>query len=356
MKQNRIGLYQTGILTFFLTRCFFLVGLVPFLFQTSGIDSLISIIGGTLLGLGIVFFYSKLMQKMKNQSLFQVILQRFPKPFAYLLFFLLLSGLLLWGGFLLSQIALYINNSYLMDLTISIIVLTFLAICYCMAKGGLETIARCAEIIFFLFAILFLLSLVGIAPLLEPTRLKPFFSQEWFKIGSSSFLYGLATSMPLFFLSLIPFSSIKTTKKVPKTIFIGYLVASFTIFLTFLIMIGTLGIDLASYYQYPETAILKKVSYFHFIERVEGVLALTWLFDGVMVLSCFLWALNQAIQTFVPIKKNQFIYGFCLLILFFLGIRLDLSLEDVLIPLSLIFVFIPLLVFLQLYFTKEKKT
>lgn len=121
-------------------------------------------------------------------------------------------------------------------------------------------------------------------------------------------------------------------------------------------MIGCLGIDLASYYQYPETAILKKVSYFKFIERVEGILSINWLLDVMMVLSFILFSLNKGINTFVKGKKHTILYILCLIILLLTGIKFTIALDKLLLPLSLIFILLPLLLYLQILCTKKEKT
>lgn len=356
MQNNKIGLYQTGILSFFLSRSFLMMGLIPLLFQVSGIDSLISILLGTLLGLGIVLFFHHLMKKQKNSDILSNITHLFPRPFAFFFQILLLSILFVFGFFLLSQFSVYINNSYRVDASPFLIALLFLGICVYFAKGGLETIARGSEILFFLWILLFLFSFLGILPGMEPNRLKPFFSQEWFKIGSSSFLYGLCTSLPLFFLTFIPISSIQKKEKAKKAIGFGYCIGTLSIFLLFVWMIGTLGIDLASYYQYPETAILKKISYFQFVERVEGILSIHYLFDSTVTLTLLFYNIKKIIQSFSFAKATNIIYGILLCAMLLCSYRLSLSLSQLLLPLAIIFLSLPCVLLLQLKFSKTKKS
>lgn len=354
MKANRIGLYQTGILTFFFTRCFFITGLIPFLFETSGIDSLISILLGTILGFLLVWLYLTIMKKEKKQTILETIDLRFPKTFSFFLKGILLLTLLLLGSFLLSKVTLYIHHNFLEEVSFFVITLTFFLLCHFVSKDGLETIARSAEILFFLFAIFFLLSLIGILPFMEPSRLKPFFSKEWLKISQSSFIYGFFNSIPLFLLTMIPLDKIQNKKKGHKAILLGYLVASFTIFVTFMIMIGTLGIDLASYYPHPETAILKKVTYFHFIERIEGLFAIEWLLDSVVVIAFLLFSVQSLLKTF-PILKTKKVWYFLFCILFvLLGSKWQLSLEQLFLPFFLSFFLLPLFVLFQICWTKKK--
>lgn len=354
MQKNKIGLYQTGILAFFFTRCFFLLGLIPLLFQSSGIDSLISIILGTIFGSGIVFFYFKLIKKMDGENLFDTINNRLPKVFSILFLMIILLGLIMLGSFSLSNISLYINNSFSMNISLTIISASFLIICHFMAKEGLESLGRAGEILFMVFILLFLLSILGVIPLTEPTRIKPFFSKDITKIGSSSLLYGFFNSVPLFFITLIPTKQIKDSHKLVKFIFIGYFIASLTIFITFLVIIGTLGIDLASFYQYPETAILKKVSYFKFIERGEGILALNWLIDGIMVISFLCYSIKECLSKFLSKKIVYWGYNFLLIAIIYCS-KINLSLQQIILPFTIIFLMLPVFLLLQLYFTKKKK-
>lgn len=355
-RGNQIGLYQTGIFSFFFTRCFFMTGIIPLLFKISGIDSLISIILGSVLGLLLVFLYYHIIKKEKNKNIFELIDSIFPKVFAVLFKIILTITLLFILCFLLSNISVYISNSLLIDTRLIVIVLTFLLLCYFVSKNGLESIARTAEIIFMIFIILFVLSLVGVIPLIEPSRLKPFFSHKLIKIGNSSFIYGFFGSIMLFLLTMIPKEKVHSNKKLGKAITIGYIIGTFTIFLTFVWMIGTLGIDLASYYQYPEIAILKKVSYFNFIERIEGILSIAWLLDSVIVLSFILYSLKEALHTFSKSKKTNNLYILLLISITILSSRIIFSLEQLLIPLSVSFILLPIIILLQIIFTKQKKT
>ncbi len=354
MKQ-KIGMYQIIIITFFLTRGLLLLSTTPYLINISKNDALFSIIVGSILGLIPVSIYIKINKKQPNDNLFDIIKKRFPPFFSYLLFLLLIIGIVIFGGFFLSQITLFIYNIYLDKTSLFIISLTFLLLCYFLAKQGLSTIARSCEIFFMIFIILFFFQLCGLIPLFDQAKVKPFLTGNWYNCIKGSTFYALMSTLPLFFLTMIPNNQRQNNIKSSKIIFIGYLLSCCTVFLEFLLMFGTIGINLASYYNYPQMAILKKISYFHFIERLEGVLAINYLLDAVSVLALLLFTCQKSITTICFKKSHKFLYGLCLFIIFILGSHLSLELNNLLFPLLIVFIGIPLLILIQLYVTKDKK-
>ncbi len=352
---NKVSAVQISILTFFLSRGFFIMGLVPLLLRSCGVDALLSILLGALIGSIIVFFYNRLNAALSSSDLITTIFDRFPKFFAYLFSFIIITGILILGGFILGNSSIYIQENYLVDPSTFTILLTFLGLCYLIAKGGLTALLRSAEIIAILFCLLLFLCIIGVIPIIEPTRIQPFFANDSITILKSTLMYLLMTTIPLFFLLYIPKNNMRQQTKKDKAVFLGYAFAAFTIFLLFVLIIGSLGIDLASYYQFPETAILKKVSYFHFIERIEGILSLTFLLDGLLFLSYLLYCLKQTLKHLkMPEKIFKIIFGICLLIIFFLGKWLYIPLEKLIFFLAIWIIIITSLTFLQLHLTKKK--
>ena len=97
-------------------------------------------------------------------------------------------------------------------------------------------------------------------------------------------------------------SKIKIAEIIPKMLKnteIKYSV--FNGFFIKIISIGIIGINLSYLYEYPYISILKKIKYFDFIERMEGILSLEYLCCFFFLIS-FLSMLIKEI--FIDIKKN----------------------------------------------------
>ncbi len=352
MKKTRIGLFQSVILTFFMTRSFLITGLIPLVLSISKESSLISIFIGTLIGLLPLILFSFLRKRQRGRPIFEFIDVRFSSPFAFLLKIIILISSVFLGSFLLSSLASYVCINYLKDTSYFIILISLLVTFYVMSKNGIETIARCAEIFGFIWLFLFFLSLIGLSPQFDPHLLKPFFHHSFPATLESAFLYSLASSVPLFLLTLVPSEHVRSHKNLTKATIFGYLLACFSIFLVFLVILGNLGIDLATYFSYPETAILKKISYFHFIERVEGILSIQWFFDITVTLSFLLQFLKTGIASFA-LPKPQILFAITLVILLFLSHRLAIPLRGLLFILIITFFLFSFLALLQDLWTKK---
>ena len=53
----------------------------------------------------------------------------------------------------------------------------------------------------------------------------------------------------------------------------------------FLLTYGILGANLVDIYRYPEYMTLKKIKLFNFVEKVENIVSITWIFDLFITLA-----------------------------------------------------------------------
>jgi len=352
MKKQKIGLFQSGILTFFITRSFLITGLIPLILSISKENSLISILLGSIIGLIPLILFSILRKRQREHHIFEFIDFRFSPVFAFLLKIIILISSIFMGSFLLSSFARYISMNYLKDTSYFIILVSLLITLYSVCKNGIQTVARCAEILIFVWLFLFFFSLIGLSPTFDTNLLKPFFHHALPATFESAFLYSLSSSIPLFLLTLIPNESVRSHKRLTKTTILGYLLACFSILLSFLVIIGTLGIDLATYFPYPETTVLKKISYFQFIERVEGILSIQWFLDITVTLSLLFTFLKTGIDSF-SFPKPQIVFFIALISLLFLSNRITIPLRGLLFILTITFLLLSFLCLLQDLWTKK---
>ena len=74
--------------------------------------------------------------------------------------------------------------------------------------------------------------------------------------------------------------------------FLSYLFAFLAIFLC----LSSLGIYLCKIYQYPEYTVLKKISLFKFIERIENFIYIKWILNSFITLSLIIYHLSFSIK------------------------------------------------------------
>ena len=60
---------------------------------------------------------------------------------------------------------------------------------------------------------------------------------------------------------------------------ISYIISILALFAIVILTLGNLGIYLASIYQYPEYIVLKRIKIFNFIDRIENILTIQFIFS-----------------------------------------------------------------------------
>ena len=136
------------------------------------------------------------------------------------------------------------------------------------------------KVINFVLAIIeFLASIFGLVNYLDFSNFKPLFTNSFNEIISSSFIIMSYFITPFSLLLLVPKNTINEPKKLNKSFICFYIIGFLELFLVTTFIISIFGIDYAKLFYYPEFSLLKKISYFDFIEHVENLLSSQWLFS-----------------------------------------------------------------------------
>ena len=96
-----------------------------------------------------------------------------------------------------------------------------------------------------------------------------------------------------------------------------YFISTFSLLNVMFLTISIFGIDLASIYNYPSFHLLKRVSVLEFIDRVESILSLEWIFALFVLIIMGLLFIKQAIFKMFNFNKktnNKIIFVICTLI------------------------------------------
>lgn len=146
------------------------------------------------------------------------------------------------------------------------ILIPFLLVMFYSSLKKDDVIFKVANIFLFINILLFVFSTILLIPLFKLDNLRPFIgSSSIIQIVKSAFDFALLSSVPLMLLS-------KHNKKV-------YTGSLFYISFIFLLIVGTLGINVASIFNYPEYIILKRISFFDLFDNVQNFIFLSWIFS-----------------------------------------------------------------------------
>lgn len=243
----------------------------------AGTDGWITSIIASVIGISIVFLLIRVSSMDKNMNLFELIESVLGKfigktvilLFLFFMFFLTASNLRQIGDFATTQI--------LINTPVPIIMFIFVLTSLYAIKLGLEVIGRSCEIFFPYALISLILLVILVSPEADVTRIKPIMEDK----PSAAFAAVIpALGVPYFqlivFLGIIPY--VNAFKKAKKGFYIGTVVASFTLLLITFMSLTVLGPDFTGRQIFPIYSLGQKISIGNFLERVEVLAAIAWVF------------------------------------------------------------------------------
>ncbi len=293
-------------LNYFITRSS-MFGIGFFLmFKHASKDAWIAVILGTLIGIGILYFYKFIKDFFRNQNIYNTLKKTFIGKIYLIILYLFYLFLI---TLILVLLPMFVNSFYLLYTPKILIVLPFLLLAYYITtkeKYVLESLSSFLCVISISIIIIYAFFLTKY---LDFNNLTPILSTKVSEVIKAAFIYASLTSVPQIITIHYHGNSFKDDLK-------GYLLASF---LTFTITIFTtlaLGEYLIKVYSFPEYAVLKQIKLLDFIENIENLSSFIWYFDLFITLA----TLTTNIKEILPKKGNIFSNIITLLIILYISV------------------------------------
>lgn len=264
------------------------------------IDCYISTIISTILGFIIIGLFIFTLNYKKDLTLPEKNIYLFGKVLGNIINYLINILILFVGIVLIYSISNSIISQFLAETPIYII-LTFmgLTIIYNVTKG-IEVIARTGIIFFIIIIILTIISTLGLIPFFDVSNIKPILANGISKPLEAGITLTLTNIVPILIMLIIPKNNITNSKKINKYIIILYLISMTFIFLATFLTIGALGIHLLKIFPHPEYIVLKKISIFGFIDRIENIIYIKWLLNDFISFCLIVYYISNSIK-----KQNK---------------------------------------------------
>ncbi len=330
---------------YFLTRALFLGIGFSLIIGIARQDSILAFLIGTLIGLIFIFLINKI-EKYKGEKTLNELLKEMKGLGIFLRILFLLYGLfLLCEG--LTFIQLFASSFFLIHTPIWFISLPLVLLLIRISKNGKTTTFRVATC---LFPISFFLTLISLTTLLGYAKMEnilPFFVTSTADFLKSIFYYVSLSVSPSLLMLL--------TEKSNQTA--SYLLGSATLILKMFLIIAIIGPILASIYRFPEYIILKEIKILNFIEKIENVVALSWIFDEFIYLSMA----SLLVKELIP-KKSNLLHALLVLFTFFVAFlfigkyyKNELTIYYLFPIFTALIIFLVLLTFLYYFLIKKGK-
>ncbi len=223
-----------------------------------GSDAWISILIGTIMGLGINFIIKSMPRE--DNKFFKLL---------YSICFLVIGTMLI--GKLVSSIYLSRTPTYIVLIPGGYLI-------YYTALKGRETLYKSAGILVYLHIFLYLCAAFTLVPTIKVDYFLPVMTNSISKILWSALDFALISTSPMI---LVDDFKEKYDYKV-------YLASAFLLLIILLCTIGNLGIEASKLYRYPEYMVFKRISILNFIENIENILFALWIINIFVLtgLSC----------------------------------------------------------------------
>ena len=187
-------------------------------------------------------------------------------------------------------------SQFLSDTPIIIIyIIPSIVILYGIIKG-IETLSRTSLILYVIMIILVIIAILGLAPQIEFNNYKPILENGLTKTIKGALIFILSDIIPIFILLTISKKNIINKEKTTKSIILFYTLSIIIMFTNIFMTIGTLGIHLTDMYQYPEYMVLKQISFFNFLDRIENFVTIQWIFRTFILVSLVVFYIKNTIK------------------------------------------------------------
>lgn len=306
MTSEKISSLSVCMLIFALSKASFLGTGFIYIYEHTNTAALYSVLLGIIIGFFIVMMYLKLMNYEPNKSITEKTFSLFPKPLAFILNFILIIGAICMSILTFWRLVDFLTSQYLTNTPSIIIGLLIISLIFYTLIKNLEVMTRFSTIIFFICCILMIVNIAGLIPYVDFENLKPLSFGSPSNFIKSSFVFAVLFAGPCFLLTIIPKNNIVDKEKLNKMFVIFYFISAIVLFLIFFFVLTCLGREIIDIYSYPVYIVLKKITFFSFIQSVENVTFVLWyLYLHILCLMSLYFIKNTFIQVFNIKRKKK---------------------------------------------------
>lgn len=362
-ESNRITTWGFSSFIVTLTKSGF-VGMASYIiFSYSNIDTYLSAILGTLIGIIPLLIFIFIMKHSEDKDIVDLNNTIYGKIFGNILNIILNASVLFMAIMALYNISQFMDINYMPDTNTNYLrILILLPIVYAASKN-ITVISKISQIILAINFAIFILTILGCIGTCKVDNIFPIMKDGVLPVISSTIIYVIFTTFPIFLLTIIPQSSVMQEKHKSRKIFFMYFLGNFMLIAIIITTILILGEDLLPLFRYPEYTSLKRFELFKIIRRIENTLSLQFVFNSIMYLIVSFHFIIQSLKKIFKNtqRENLFPYILAVIVLIFSNLLFKNTVESTIfikkyIPYIVsVGIFIPMiLTFIGLLFKKIK--
>lgn len=304
-KTIKFSPVQLGFLSFFLSQSFIFFNASSKILKYSMQDTWISLIIGFVISLLILILYLKFLNKYNNMNIFEINISKFGKVIGNLISIIECLFVLASISYILAKLCNFLTFNFIRQMPIFILALVFLLLVIYTVYKGIETICRTSQILAFISLIILIICISLLINYMDFSNFKPIFETGFTSILKGSFVYIINSIVHLFLIGIIPKNSITHENYYNKSIIIGHTVSFIVTFIVLNSSILVLSSNVATIFNYPEYVMINQISIFHFIERLENIFSIMFIFN-VFVFCCMgIYFIDKYVSVKIKNKKTN---------------------------------------------------
>lgn len=268
-------------------------------------DAWIAAVIGVGVGLLLVWLYSAVGSIFPNQTLVELNETLLGKWFGKTVFFLFIFFTLTSC----SQVLFYLGNFLLSEIMPATPMIwthiIFMIVIIMGVRLGIEPLARCAEILFPCFIILFMILTLFTLPQIKVKNIQPVLEAGMKPILWSTLVFISIASLTLIVLLMVFPAHMNNLKETRKAFFIGHFIGGLIMVMIITLSIFILGPFHTARYLYPSYELARKATIGNFLERIEAILAIMWLFSLYIKTSLYFYATVLGLGQVLKLKDHR---------------------------------------------------
>jgi len=253
----------------------------------AGSDFYLAFILGMIISMPLVLIYSKILRMFPNKNIFMINQVIFGKFLSKLINSLFTFYCFYLGCLVLREFSEFITNVTLKSTPQYVIMFFILSFVIWAIKLGLEPFSRWCELFGILLIILLLIIITFFLSTIDWSNLKPFLADGIFPVietSQYSVYYPLCESVIL----LGVFNNLKNNSKMNKIFIFGVIISGILILIYQASAFLSMGPYIYSINHYPVYVAMSRINIFPSVERLEIIIAVTFLISGFVKLHvCF---------------------------------------------------------------------
>ncbi len=278
--------------------------------EVAGIDAWVGAIVSGVLGIIPLVMVIYMFGFKPEMNIIEKIYFIFGKYVGFVINFVIVGIMIISAATCLFSVANFLITQFLSETPLYIVCILLGIVSLIAVTKGMETISRVNLILVVITVLLYILLVFSLTPQMKLDNFYPVLKDGWGKPVLSGVVVMLTNMLPMGLLQIVPKYNLVDKKNLKRGLIAFYIIGVLFVVGVSVCVVGVLGEYLVRAYQYPEYIVLQKISLFGFIDRIENLLSVQWIFSAFSFMVMVIYYVSnfvkkkdkgKAIPTFVTV-------------------------------------------------------